>query len=248
MRRTPAPLRRLLRAKAGVVIALLAVGCATGPEYDPFKVPRGDLRRRVQTIALLPLSADGYWVDRDRVAEDLEPLIRNRLEDGGFRVVGSDAVREVLHQASADVGGLYDPETGDVIEDRVAPMQSAVHRELRRLHDVDAILSTRIETVELLLTYRKIHYCGRKDDEIYWPGDLGIFTQTTSVLVLCLSTTLRDTESRVLYGIRHGLEPLATYHRQTRALRPRDERLRDSSRLATAVDETLAPLATLQGD
>jgi hypothetical protein len=59
----------------------------------------------------------------------------------------------------------------------------------------------------------------------------------------CLTVKLYDMEERQLYGIRSGLETIETFARQTRAARPRAERLQDPERLGQAVEATVGPLA-----
>ncbi|MBI4517338.1 MAG: hypothetical protein HY699_16155 [Deltaproteobacteria bacterium] len=87
-------------------------------------------------------------------------------------------------------------------------------------------------------------HCGVSGDKVYWPAaGISWSERTTLVLALCLDTGLYDLERRNLYGIRHGLETVETYFRQTRAVRPIKERLRDRARLVQAVEATLGPLA-----
>jgi hypothetical protein len=54
---------------------------------------------------------------------------------------------------------------------------------------------------------------------------------------------LYDMEERELYGIRSGLETVETFARQTRAVRPLEQRLRDPVRIREAVEATVGPLA-----
>jgi hypothetical protein len=65
----------------------------------------------------------------------------------------------------------------------------------------------------------------------------------TLVMALCLDVGLLDLESRELSGIRDGLEIIETYAQQTRAVRPRSQRLRDRARLVQSVEATMGPLA-----
>jgi hypothetical protein len=231
---------------ACLAACLLLAACATKP-YDPFRVPRSELRERIRTIAIMPLSSGDPELEHERVAGEVEPLLRQRLEAAGFRVVDVAEVRSILDQASVDVGGLFDPHTGRVIEDRYEPVRSALYRELGRRYQADAVLYARVEPVELFLTNGKVSYCGLEDDPVYWPGKLGVFSgTTTTVVALCLSASLRDMEGRDLYGIRHGLETVETYHEQTRAFRPGSDRLRDRARLADAVEKTVGPIAAMR--
>ena len=102
----------------------------------------------------------------------------------------------------------------------------------------------RITQVEFPLAGSKITYCGLPDDDVYWPGSgFGLLERTTAAYALCLNTSLVDMEQRTLFAIRYGLETSVTYFRQTRAVRPREDRLKNPQRIQKAIDETLGELA-----
>jgi hypothetical protein len=52
-------------------------------------------------------------------------------------------------------------------------------------------------------------------------------------------------DEKVLYTIQSGIEPIETYVRQTRAVRPKAERLQDGVRLQRAVADAVGPLAEI---
>jgi hypothetical protein len=221
-------------------LAATALACAT---YDPFRIPAGELRERVRTIAIVPLRVSAGVADPALAREKIEPLVAARLAAGGFRVVGADEVDRAWRATVAEIGDLFDPVTGELDEERFEAVEDAVHHQLRTEHGVDAVLWMRVHAVELYLTGAKATFCGTTD-AVYWPGDgLGTFESTTLVLASCLSTTLYDMEERELYTIRSGLETIETYARQTRAERPLGERLQDPARLREAVEGTIGPLA-----
>jgi hypothetical protein len=181
--------------------------------------------------------------DREHARAQIEPIVTERLQAGGYEVVPSAEMETLWRRAADDVDDVFDPITGEVDKERFAAVEAAVHRDLRATRSVDAVLRLRIAAIVLHLTGTSVAYCGSTDD-VYWPaGGMSPLERATIVLVLCLNTGLYDLEGRELYGIRHGLEPVETYLRQTRAVRPMDERLRDRQRLVQAVEATLGPLA-----
>jgi hypothetical protein len=231
-----------LRALAGIALAALLSACAK--PYNPFKIPSTELRGRVTTIALAPLVAGADLVDREYARAQIEPIVTKRLEAGGFLVIPSTEMERLWRRSASTVGGAFDPISGEADKKRLEAIREAVHRDLRAEHHADAVLYLHIAAVDLYITGPKVDYCGLSGDTVYWPAaGFSWGERTTLVLALCLDTELYDMEGRNLYGIRHGLETVETYFRQTRAVRPIDERLRDRVRLVQAVEATLGPLA-----
>jgi len=227
--------------RARLVVVILLAGCAK--PYDPFRVPRDQVTGRIRTIALAPIRVDPDLVDGVPARERIERLATERLSAGGFAVVQTAQMDRLWRDAVADVGNVYDPITGKGDEKRFGLVRDAVFRELATRSRVDAVLYLSVYDVALYLTGRNVRFCGR-DDAAYWPGGrLGILEQATLVRAACLGATLFDMNEHVLYSIQSGIEPVETYARQTRAARPRAERLQDVLRLQRAVDDAVGPLA-----
>lgn len=225
---------------AASLLALLATGCPR--PYDPFRVPRDELRGRIHTIALAPLRVDPELVEPAPVRVQIEGLATSRLTTGGFKIVEAQEMERLWREAAADVGTVFDPITGVADKARFDLVEDAVYRELASRHRVDAVLYLSVYPVDLYLTGTKVRFCGR-EDAVYWPGGLGLLDDPTLVRAACLGATLYDMDERVLYTIQSGIEPYETYVRQTRAARPRAERLQDGARLQRAVDDAIGKLA-----
>jgi len=237
------PAKRTTRIAALAWLAVLAFASACTTPYDPFKIPASEVRERVQTIALAPLQVSAGLSDPAATRAKFEPLVAAQLRASGFRVVAADAMESLWQAAAADVGELYDPITGEVNPERFEAVESAVYRDLESKHDVDAVLYTFVLRYDLHLTRRKVNVCGTTD-VIYWPETtLGAPNSTTMVRIVCFSARLFDMEERELYAIYSGLETLETFARQTRAIRPKAERLQDPERIRKAVEEALEPLS-----
>lgn len=224
-----------------LAIALLAGACAT--PYDPFRIPAAELRARVRVIAIAPVRVSPGVADPALARARIEPLVAERLAAGGFRVVSADEVDRLWRSAVADVGNVFDPVSGELDEERYEAVESTVYHELSVRHRVDAVLWTRVHTVDVFLAAENVTFCGTTDAR-YWPGSkLGLFERATLVRASCLATALVDMEDRELYRIRSGLETIETFARQTRAERPLGDRLSDPGRLKQAIEDTLGPLA-----
>lgn len=231
------------RLPAAALVMVLLQGCASQPPYDPFKTPAADVRQRVHTIAIAPLSASPNQLDIDAARMAIEEQAAARLRAGGYDVVPSAETERVWRRAAAEVGGVFDPVSGEVDEPRRDAVQAAIYRDLAAEHRADAVLYLRVAPIAIYLPGGSVEYCGVEEAEpLYWPTG-GSPDDPTLAVVLCLNAVLVDGEGRELYGIRHGLEAVETYAQQTRAVRPVAERLRNPARLNAAVEATLGPLA-----
>ena len=228
--------------RAAVALALLVSGCVK--PYDPFRIPREELRRRIHTIALAPIRVDPDVGDPAPTRARVEVMASRRLTAGGFTVIPAKEMERLWREAAADVGDVFDPITGQVDKRRFDLVEEAVFRELAGRYRADAVLHLSVYGVDLFRTGAKVQFCGR-EDAVYWPGGLGlgIMEETTLVRAACLGVTLYDMDEHVLYTIQAGIEPFETYAHQTRAVRPTADRLQDEFRLQGAVDDAVGRLA-----
>lgn len=239
---SPAAFAHGIAALAGLT---LLSACTTQAPYDPFKTPAHEVRERVRTIALAPLIAGSTVADRDAARAQIEPLATARLQAAGFTVVPSEAMRKHWQQAAEDVGGVFDPVTGEVDKEHFKTVEAAVYRDLGREQHADAVLYLVIDPVVLYLPGSTVIFCGTTQAEsLYWPTSAGTLRDpATFGIVLCLNAQLFDLEGRELYAIRYGIEPVETYAQQTRAVKPVAERLQRPGGVAQAVEQTVGPLA-----
>ena len=228
--------------RAALALALLVSGCVK--PYDPFRIPREELRRRIHTIALAPIRVDPDVGDPAPTRARVEVMASRRLTAGGFTVIPAKEMERLWREAAADVGDVFDPITGQVDKRRFDLVEEAVFRELAGRYRADAVLHLSVYGVDLFRTGAKVQFCGR-EDAVYWPGGLalGIMEETTLVRAACLGVTLSDMDEHVLYTIQAGIEPFETYAHQTRAVRPTADRLQDEFRLQGAVDDAVGRLA-----
>jgi len=232
-----------------LLIVISSAACTTTTPYDPFRIPDSELRERVQTIALAPLRVSPWLAEPAFARAQIETLAAARLVAGDFKVVPSAEMERLWRSIAADVGNLFDPESGEVDDEHWEAVEAAVYRDLQSEHGVDAILYLRIGSVDLHIPPPNPLYCGIQDS-IYWPNrNLGFSEYTkakrspTLARALCLNVSLYDMEERMIYGMRSGLELIETFASQTKAKRPLEERLRDPERLERAIEAAIGPLA-----
>ena len=226
-------------------MALLGIACAPKPPAPPPLQPAEEMRQRgVRTIALAPLRVDAGIADPVRARSELEPRVTARLVAAGFEVVPSAEFERLWRSAASEVGGVYDPVTGEHDRERFDAVQASVLHDLRVRHRADAVLRMAVVRVSFYLPDAALWFYGTKD-LLYWPrreGQTAGFDRATFAAVSCLDLRLTDLDERELYTDRGGLETIETYAGQTRAERPLDERMRDPERLEQAIDYAMLAL------
>jgi len=232
-------------ARITLIVSISVPGGCAKP-FDPFQVPREDVRGRIRTIAMVPAYVPQSMMSLADTRATFEPFAKDRLESAGFQVIPSETWAELWQQAAADLGGVYDASTGEVDEERFLLVREAVYRTLESEYGAHAVLYLNVSLNDLYSTGSHVHFCGGSG-KVYFPSDDSAepdrFLAVTMVRAACISANLYDMEIRYLYGIRHALEIVETYARQTRAIRPEGERLKDPTQIERALEAIIGPLA-----
>ena len=229
-----------------ILLAVAVLGGCAKP-YDPFQVPREEARERIADVAMVPAQVSSFVMDPLEARATFEVPATRRLERAGIRVIPSETWQTLWNQAAMDLGGVYDPSTGRPDSDRYKLAREAVYRALKTDHGADAVLYLSIHTLDLYMTGAKPSFCGGEGG-VYFPGRGFPFGTTTLVHAACLHANLYDLDRRYLYGIRHALEVIETYAQQTRAVRSRAARFRNTSIVAKAIEAVIGPLAENAAD
>jgi len=239
---------RVARAVFLAIVSILVLGILGGcaKPFNPFQVPRENVRRSIRNVAMAPVYVPQTMMSFADARASFEPFATERLEAAGFRVIPSETWAELWKQAATDVGGVYDASTGAVDEERFLLVRGAVYRALENEHEADAVLYLNVALENLYLTGSEVFFCGGSG-KVYFPSESSEepdrYLDVTMVRAACVSANLYDMETRYLYGIRHALEIIETYAEQTRAVRPEGERLKDPAQIEEALEEIIGPLA-----
>jgi hypothetical protein len=239
---------RISTARVNLLVGLMLFGTLAGcaKPYDPFQVPKEDLRGRTTTIAMAPANVPQSMMSLTDTRASFEPIAAERLEAAGFKIVPSETWEDLWTQAATDVGGVYNASTGAADEERLNLVQDAVYRALEDEHQVHAVFYLTVDVDDYYNTGPEPYYCGSRG-QVYFPTDgFGVSflpLDVTLARAACLTGRLFDMEQRYLYGIWHALEVFETYADQTRAVRPEGERLKDPARIREALEAVVGPLA-----
>jgi hypothetical protein len=162
------------------------------------------------------------------------------LQARGYRVVGSDVVGPVWRRYASQIGGVFDPLTGEPDDEKLRVARSYAARDLAHSHQVDALL--------LAFTSERTLY--RSNGEPVWPqfngenirlGQQPVLDMPQLVTGVWLSVIMVEPDGRRLYKGGIPVQWRTVYVARSYFRRP-DEELFPSHRVSNAVRELLAPL------
>lgn len=126
------------------VLSLLPVGAALA-EFNPYVVPKESIQSRVDTIALAPAKLPAHIHDQDHAHRILAP-IATALGEKGYAVVPPSEYAAVWTATARQLGGVFDPLTGEAHQEKFKAAFDYTARELASRRGVDAVLF--IEVIE----------------------------------------------------------------------------------------------------
>jgi len=204
------------------------------------------VRGRLTTIAMAPVNISFSMMSQTDARATFEPTATERLERTGFKVIPSEVWEDLWNQSASDVGGIFDVSTGAVDEERFDLVRESVYQTLESEYDVHAVLYLAVEIDDYYNPGSTFYFCATRG-EVYFPTDGSLqrnfSLDVTLARAACLVARLYDMERRFLYGVQSGLEVIETFAEQTRAVRPKSERLKDPDRIKEALEAVIGPLA-----
>lgn len=218
---------------------LAAMACHRPP--SGFIVPDHEVRAEVSTVAIAKVAVPDITAAPEEVRTLIESESARRLEAAGLAVVDASVWEALWRQSADQVGGLIDPVTRGVDEERFEQVRDAVQGELRSQHGVDAIVHFSVEIVDGYGVLEEASTCGGQTP-VYWDGRWS-GARATLVRTACLKVQAVDPSNRPLFGLRYPIEGIETFGRQTRATRPKEQTLRDLALILEALDRVLTPFA-----
>lgn len=139
-------MKRCVRALVSIFLITAITGCVT-PPYDPFVISRSEIYERVDTVAMMPLQCPDF--DRkEEVSARYEALITERLEAAGFKVIPSEESSSIRNSMIEQMGGMFDPITGQVSEEKRQAVSDHLVQELNAKFDFDAYIVPKIAIVK----------------------------------------------------------------------------------------------------
>jgi hypothetical protein len=240
-------MKHRIRVLSFIFIIAGVTGCVT-PPYNPFVVSRSDIYEKVDTLAMLPLQCPDF--DRkEEVSARYEALITERLVAAGFKVIPSKESASIRNTMIEQLGGIFDPVTGQVAEAKRQAVSDYLVQEMNAKFDIDAFITPRIDQVGAQWSGNNATWDGATDATTgktgFW-ASLGNSNMSGTIPAMSLVVVLRDkTDSEGYYVGRGGIQLLAHYGETFTAGFtdiPKSEWFVDGERDVTAVTIALTAL------
>ncbi len=240
-----------MHRRISVTVSLLstsvALGCATTPPYEPYQVPREQFHAKVRTIGVAELAVPSDLENPDAVKQRFEAMIIQRLESQGFRTVPSEKVMPVWDEMEAQMGGMFNPMTGELDQKKFDTARLHLLQEIATQFGADALLHTTIGVVDAKFESGTAHWCG-SSQRMQSVGStlldgLGGMTSAGTIKATCLFVVIEDMSGVDLYKDMGGIEVLGRLVIGGFEPRPQTELFIDVERNHAAVDSALGALA-----
>ncbi len=205
-------MKRCIRTLAFIFLVAAITGCVT--PYDPFVISRAEIYERVDTLVMMPLQCPDF--DRkEEVSARYEALITERLEAAGFKVIPSKESSSIRNSMIEQMGGIFDPITGQVSEEKRQAVSDHLVQELNAKFDFDAYIAPKIVTVRANWSGNSATWDGVTDTV---SGKTGFWASLKNpnmggtLRAMSLFVVLRDkTDSEGYYVGRGGIQLVAHY-------------------------------------
>lgn len=233
-----------------LLTALIAAGCAS--VSDPFRIPLDEFRRRVKTIAVANVAIASEL--GEGAPAKFNPAIEAKIQQAGFTVVPAQQVREIWDAKVSELGGLFDPQTGQLSEAKMTALMNHVRGEMKTRFNADALLLSQIRTVKANFSYAPIVGVRAKWDGATESMETGSFDKIVSprvngsVAALSLVIRIQDLNGSALYVNAGGVQVLqrlgtaaGQFGGETFVPVPKSELFADTERIQQAVNYSLEP-------
>lgn len=125
------------------------VACTSpAPAYDPFVVPAETVFDAIEAIVATPLTLPGELRVSDSASHRIDSLIEAELTAAGIRVVSADEYAVVWDRILRQMGGFFDPVTGERDEVKFQATRRELLRELRGRFGTAVMLYSELQIVE----------------------------------------------------------------------------------------------------
>lgn len=203
------PLQMML---VGVLMLMLA-GCETTPPYDPFVKSEADIKSYISVVAMRPiLLAD--FSRKEEIATRYEALITEQLESAGFVVIPSSEFSALWDPMVEQLGGLYDPVTGESDTEKIKAVQEHTTSELIAKFSINGFVAPRIDVTKASWYGNTATWDGVKDEttgkEGFWAA-LAASNYQGSIPALSLIVPIYDVNDELVYVGRGGVQLFAHF-------------------------------------
>ena len=116
--------------------------------YDPFLVPRDTVLRTVTTIVVTPIVPPGDVFVSEQAEQLITGVLEAQLRDGGFSVVPASEYSRIWDGIIRQMGGFFDPLTGERDEQKFELARTELLRELQGRFHTRVLLYAELQIVD----------------------------------------------------------------------------------------------------
>ena len=203
--------------KEGAPAGVVAIGKLATPVSPPapealVTAQRASIQKTVKTIAILP--TDLYETGgEDSIQEIYHDQLSQDLKAAGYAVVSRWTTNQISKEAAEQVGGIFDPVSGAVLEERRTRAREIQIQQLRDQQHVDALMTVAFPKTRLPFNQKgTVQWDGVSRSAIVSGSKLDRFaTYEGTVDGLSVAVRLTALDGTVLYSRRAGIDLLAHY-------------------------------------
>lgn len=220
---------------AALLLGAPAAVAATATKEAPPAIPPGS------TIAVAPPWFELFELDpaRSKLVTD---IIESDLEARGYKVVSAGRVGEVWLAKAREIGGYFDPYSGERIAEKYRMVHDHTWNVLSAEQPIAALYFPRIVVAEAAAGENFAEWDGLKIQlRSIWTMTAG--TSQRAVPALTLVADVRDQADQPLFAARGGIEMMVVYKDRKFSDVPREELLQKVATVEKAVELTNGQLA-----
>ena len=169
-----------------------------------------------KVVAVAPVFVEPFGVSEEQTAA-IDRLLEERLRKMGFTVVGTEEFGPIWKAKAIEIGGYYDPYSGERIEEKYLQVRDHTYRALAERHQIDAYIFPTVVVSEAEMRGSRARWHG-VSQKVPGPGFLAAMGSTSvttrAVTALSLSIEARDENDNPLFN---GVGGLHLLHRYTKS-------------------------------
>jgi tetratricopeptide (TPR) repeat protein len=117
-----------------------------GPYRAPL-VTKEDFREKAKTVGIMPVVVPEGISNPEKRQAEFEATLTEQLEQAGFEVVPSSVYRALYEATRKTMGAVYDPNTGEQLEERHDTVVEYAQREYMAAYKIDLLAYPALVTV-----------------------------------------------------------------------------------------------------
>ena len=231
-----------MRTLATLVLGLLAVhspSASLAADHEPFIIEKRDFRKQYRVIALAPVDSDPILKMPESVAAMIEEEVTRHLEKRGYTVIPSTVLASIRAEMTEQVGGLENPDTGQVDPAKQQAVRGHAFREMWFRNEFDALATIRVSTTRVRMENDSVEWDGTKQ-RIQREGRSGNYS--ARIYVSSVSFAVFDAADKPLYTNYGGLEPLMWRERDQLQPLPAEQYFQDEKKIRKAAQIAMRPI------